>query len=567
MDLSYKKNDNANLFSTLVKKDLLNVSNPQNYIPLYSKFFTLNDKNFNNINLNNPLSLVSVEERESENKYSGVVANEAGETKRRQVFFKLSPLLDPTKYMIGKYDLSNTNLLKLPSLNDDSSHPKVRDPNNSAYIDSFFTYLTSQLLHKHAFIHGVDFFGSFLATKNDYAVDISDDIEYLNESPFFHKNKDSLFTIDNTFQMDFLNYDTRNYKKKLKLTSPENGDIQLDLADIDDLEKLRTIFAVEENGTSNGKPSVIFEDHNVKSVESSSSTASNCSSRSSNTDNEECDDEDDDSTGHASNSDCSTATEDEFTAKLASFPVQVISLERCEKTLDSLIVNNELSEEEWTSIIVQILMILITFQKTFGLTHNDLHTNNIMYVSTDKQYLFYKTNNQHYKVPTFGKIFKIIDFGRAIYKFRGNILCSDSFHPKGDASSQYNCEPYLNNKKPRLEPNFSFDLCRLGCSLFDFLVDDLEDSDETMPAIASIISGWCKDDKGRNIMYKNNGEERYPEFKLYKMIARTVHNHVPQEVLKDPYFGRFIIPRKKAKSQRIMNIDQYPSYMELNQKK
>ena len=227
MDLSYKKNDNANLFSTLVKKDLLNVSNPQNYIPLYSKFFTLNEKNFNNINLNNPLSLVSVEERESENKYSGVVTNEAGETKQRQVFFKLSPLLDPTKYMIGKYDLSNANLLKLPSLNDDSSHPKVRDPNNSAYIDSFFTYLTSQLLHKHAFIHGVDFFGSFLATKNDYAVDISDDIEYLNESPFFHKNKDSLFTIDNTFQMDFLNYDTRNYKKKLKLTSPhDSGDIQ-----------------------------------------------------------------------------------------------------------------------------------------------------------------------------------------------------------------------------------------------------------------------------------------------------------------------------------------------------
>ena len=68
-------------------------------------------------------------------------------------------------------------------------------------------------------------------------------------------------------------------------------------------------------------------------------------------------------------------------------------------------------------------------------------------------------------------------------------------------------------------------------------------------------------------MYKNNGEERYPEFKLYKMIARTVHNHVPQEVLKDPYFGRYVVPKKKIKSQKIMNIDQYPCYMELNQKK
>ena len=571
MDLSYKKNDNTNLFSTLVKKELLNVSDPQNYVPLYSKFFTLSNNNFNNINLNNPLSLVSVENRESENKYSGTVVDEKGEMKQRQIFFKLSPLLDPTKYMIGKYDLSNTNLLKLPSLGDDSSHSKVRDPNNSAYVDSFFTYLTSQLLHKHAFIHGVDFFGSFLATKNDYAVNISDDIEYLNESPFFHKNKGSLFTIDNTFQMDFLNYDTRNYKKKLNLSPLESGSEHLDLASVDDLEKLDAIFTEGDSSKRDSLPSVVFESHNIKNVESASSTASDCSSRSSNTDNEDSENDEDDTSGSDSDcqtsfSECSTATEDEFTAKLASFPIQVITLERCEKTMDSLIVNNELSEEEWSSIIVQILMILITFQKVFGLTHNDLHTNNIMYVTTDKQYLFYKVNNKHYKVPTFGKIFKIIDFGRAIYKFRGNIICSDSFHPKGDASTQYNCEPYFNDKKPRLEPNLSFDLCRLGCSLFDFIVDDPEKVDEISSPISNIIINWCKDDKGRNIMYKNNGEERYPEFKLYKMIARTVHNHVPHEILKNPYFERYTIPKKKIKTQKIMNIDQYPCYTELKPK-
>ena len=522
--------------------------------------------------MNNPLSLVSVENRESENKYSGTVINEEGEMKQRQIFFKFSPLLDPTKYMIGKYDLSNTNLLKLPSLGDDSSHPKVRDPNNSAYVDSFFTYLTSQLLHKHSFIHGVDFFGSFLATKNDYAVNISDDIEYLNESPFFHKNKGSLFTIDNTFQMDFLNYDTRNYKKKLNfspLESESDGEY-LDLADIDDLEKLEAIFTEGESSKKENQPSVVFESHNIKNIESASSTASDCSSRSSNTDNEDSEnddeDEDDNSECQTSFSECSTATEDEFTAKLASFPVQVITLERCEKTMDSLIVNNDLSEEEWSSIIVQILMILITFQKVFALTHNDLHTNNIMYVSTDKQYLFYKVNNKHYKVPTFGKIFKIIDFGRAIYKFRGNNICSDSFHPKGDASTQYNCEPYFNNKKPRLEPNLSFDLCRLGCSLFDFIVDDPEKVDEITSPISNIIINWCKDDKGRNIMYKNNGEERYPEFKLYKMIARTVHNHIPHEILKNSYFERYTIPKKKIKTQKIMNIDQYPCYTELKPK-
>ena len=49
----------------------------------------------------------------------------------------------------------------------------------------------------------------------------------------------------------------------------------------------------------------------------------------------------------------------------------------------------------------------------------------------------------------------------------------------GDAATQYNCEPYFNDKKPRLEPNFSFDLCRLGCSIFDYFIDDMN----SIPAI------------------------------------------------------------------------------------
>ena len=47
------------------------------------------------------------------------------------------------------------------------------------------------------------------------------------------------------------------------------------------------------------------------------------------------------------------------------------------------------------------------------------------------------------------------------------VCCSDSFHRKGDAATQYNCEPYYNDNKPYIQPNPSFDLCRLSCSLFD----------------------------------------------------------------------------------------------------
>ena len=85
--------------------------------------------------------------------------------------------------------------------------------------------------------------------------------------------------------------------------------------------------------------------------------------------------------------------------------------------------------------------------------------------------LYYKVNNKYYKIKTFGKIFKIIDFGRAIYKYKDKLICSDSFHKEGDAATQYNFGPYYNDKKSIVEPNFSFDLCRLGCSIYDFITE------------------------------------------------------------------------------------------------
>jgi hypothetical protein len=59
-----------------------------------------------------------------------------------------------------------------------------------------------------------------------------------------------------------------------------------------------------------------------------------------------------------------------------------------------------------------------------------------MYKSTNKKFIYYCYNKKYYKVPTFGRIFKVIDFGRSIYKYCGNIFCSDSFQNGGDAATQ-----------------------------------------------------------------------------------------------------------------------------------
>ena len=80
-------------------------------------------------------------------------------------------------------------------------------------------------------------------------------------------------------------------------------------------------------------------------------------------------------------------------------------------------------------------------------------------------------------------------------------------------------------------------------------------------SIKRLVVEWCLDDKGVNLLYKNNGMDRYPDFKLYKMIARCVHNHTPQAQLERDDFKKFIISKKNISTdQVIVDIDIIPSF-------
>jgi len=232
----------------------------------------------------------------------------------------------------------------------------------------------------------------------------------------------------------------------------------------------------------------------------------------------------------------------------------MICMEQCDGTLDRLLENDEIDEENGCSALFQVIMILLTYQRIFQFTHNDLHTNNIMYINTDKPFLYYQFNNVVYKVPTYGKIYKLIDFGRGIYKYMGKTFCSDSFGPGGDASTQYNCEPFFNDNKARLEPNLSFDLCRLGTSMFDFMME-IDDDPEEYDELQKVVRDWCLDDNGKNILYLKNGEERYPSFKLYKMIARTVHKHTPDAQLERPFFSKYKFEGELKDNTSLFSLD------------
>jgi hypothetical protein len=592
MELNYRKNNNKQLFETIRNNNFLDITNLQNYYPLYNNFFDLNTNNYNSINLNNSYKLENIISKINYNKFVAEICDLCNNKYSKNIFIKFSPLVDPIKYMLGKYD-NSYNILELPKfynndhINNNSEYhkkyKKILDSNNSAYIDGFFSFLSSCLLNNYSFYNGLNYYGAFLGIKNNFKVDISEDLEFLNESDHFHKYRNNLFTIEASEKIKNFFGKTNKYKKSLLINDQDTNESNTDLniedlnskelnskdlniedLNIEDLNIVKqdclannTLLAEEleltyENLDILDKESTKSSNHNTSKNETSSSGS--CSSRSSNTESLDSNNTDSDETSSEESYD-----DEEIFCSIDKFPVKIIVLECCENTLDSYISSKKIKDDEWESIVLQILFTLITYQKVFHFTHNDLHTNNIVYVATEKKYLYYKFNNTHYKIPTFGKIYKIIDFGRAIYTFKKQFICSDSYSQDGDAATQYNCEPYFNENKPQLDPNYSFDLCRLGCSLFDYFIDDLEDIKKLKSPIKKLMIEWVFDDKNKNILYKNDGSERYPDFKLYKMIARNVHKHTPQNVLKKPLFEKYQIAKKRINNpEAIFNIDELP---------
>ena len=607
--IHYNKNNNAGLFSYFSDISENKINKMQNYIPIYSKFFSLNTKNYNDINLNHYYSIEEIKKINNSNSFNILVNSEKGH-QEKQSFFKYSPLIDTSKFMVGKYkDISKNILQNLPKITNEKETilKKMICNDNSAYTDSFFSYLSSMILHNHNFVHGIDFYGSFLGVKDKLKIDITDDLEYLYDYDFFHKNNNVLFDTDKINEA-LMDDDTRKNRNTIKIENDEKLDVkELNNSIFEGLfqelteENLKKFNKnIKMNDIDISKSILDYEKKDVDKTSDNSKTNTECSSRISDTSSENDDisensmnrlkdlnsgdgsessdgdgSESSDGDGSESSDGDGSESSDEFTddssettgentvfANIYNYPCQIICLEQLDNTLDICMEDEdyELSEKQWTACLFQVIMSLITYQKLFNFTHNDLHTNNIMFTKTDKKYLNYKFCDKHYRVPTYGRIYKIIDFGRAIYNFNGKQMISDSFYLKGDAAGQYNFSCCKNINKKEILPNKGFDLCRLGCALYDYFIQDVEQKLKT--PLEKLVNEWVTDDSGKNILYKTNGDERYPDFKLYKMISRKCTKHTPEKQLEKQIFKTYLSSKKKiGKTAKIMNIDRFPSYI------
>lgn len=644
---------------------LLHATHLQYYIPIFKKFFAMTEHNANRITLNfanRVLKLGESKRSRSNNVFSAQILEEptvggakpkgrgkpAGPTANlveKDIFVKRSLFFESTTYLTDSYPIEKAlphseeasavndgatareraieALQAVPTFGEPagSCAASYHNPDNVAFVDGFFNYLSSVLLNEHGHPNALDCYGVFLGLHSELEVNVIEDINYLYESEAFNQNNHVLYEMgDSNYKYaEHLMSASRNNKRRIHVVESGEAD---PLFEVEDLEPKGRIEEPEANTGSSmvevaveaaeggeGSDEFVYLDERVlrehekesDGVHSNAIDLLSSSSRTSNTrTNETIPTTESDSesevasaTSFSSKSDSdpkqkrnfrrnshrdseeqSGKDDDEddddddndfFNLKLYNVPSCVILMEKCLNTVDSLIIDEDFEDDEFAAMLAQIVLTLASYQRVFKFTHNDLHSSNILFVKTDRQYLYYCLDHVYYKVPTYGRIYKIIDFDRAIYTFRGK-LCMGSCYEKGDvASGQYNCGPCYDPDKKTIEPNFSFDLCRFACSIFDEIIDMEDEYPSVECPIKRNIIKWCLDDRGKNILYKKNSVERYRNFKLYKMITRSVHNHTPREAIKDDLFKQYVVFHKHLnRKTKITNIDKLPELWRAN---
>jgi hypothetical protein len=218
--------------------------------------------------------------------------------------------------------------------------------------------------------------------------------------------------------------------------------------------------------------------------------------------------------------------------KCESMPVSLSLMEKLDDTLDNILDNDyNMSETEWFGVFFQVAFGLAVAQKYFSFVHNDLHSSNVMFKKTSLNSLYFQVNNNYYKIPTFGKITKIIDFARGTFKFGDRWIFSDQFKEDGDAHGQYDYPVDGSLKNCEHKPNPSFDLVRLGTTVIQHL--------ENVPKVREFVEEITLDDYDNSVCYDED------TFDLYIDIARNCHKAIPIEIMGRKEFEKFKINKTK----------------------
>lgn len=500
--MKLRKRDNKIVMQKLSKSDsdtlLSDVSRTfdlkscQLYNPIFSNYMTYYNNNYANnaFQIKSKYTMISCN-RTEDNITGKIVKNYTqGNTKNSwnaKVFVKLNPLLDVDLYIKNFYS-THVNQDLMPNKYIQTTINKLNSPNNSGYIEAFSLFTLSRLTETGKCPLFPYYYGTYNGIAKSFKYEITDEYRSLYRNKWFVENKDKLFTLVEDKYNDFDDVFESEEDTDITMTiKNDEGDIKMKDLDFD----MDDIDWSEHEGT--GHIEHLNEDYNMNS---------------------------------------------RYFVLVNDFPVQLISMEKLELTLDQYVMTHDgnIDEEEWFSILFQICFGMAVAQKDVWFTHNDLHGNNIMFKKTKDEYLYFHYDDQYFRVPTYGKITKVIDFARSIVKVEDKIYFSDVFRKDGHAEGQYSY-PYrhYNFDMAKHKPNMSFDLARLATTISHNLSNNSD--------VYGLLLGWMTDRYGNNL-----GKDE-DNFELYVKIARNVDNSIPEKQIKKSVFNIFHINKSDIPSK------------------
>jgi hypothetical protein len=501
-----------------------------------------------------------------------------GITEDCETFVKIVHLLDPINLIKEKYIAPEHPFLPQTNQVWKDTLLKLHSHNNQAYVDNVANFVLSRFREQNMTPHCILYYGCGTGISKSYQFNISSEFYTYRQCRWFWKGMKSYGASLVVSKPDEDIDDLPNFEEIYKeiTTCPFNDDedssneIELEPilsnnsnTEVSDMESVHSvnfdsIDSIEDDGNTNND-----EEEDQEDDGDSSSTSTSSSSHTSNS-----------SYDSDSDSDETVELDLDISLQLPNMPVIMIYQEAQEGVMDDLLEEDEIDghergsqgwEARWIAWLFQVIAVLSFLQKAISFTHNDLHSNNIVWRSTAQKFLYYRNNRGTiWRVPTFGKIFSLIDFGRSIFRLGSHLWVSDDHWPNQDAADQYNFGPFFDPSKPKNTPNPSFDLCRLSVSLIDGLFDEQPPKKkgklipimseegswkvyETSSPLYNLLWGWTVDDAGRTIYTDKYGNDKYDGFDLYVRIAHDVHNAVPSEQFDKSIFSQFKWDKKVNK--------------------
>jgi len=446
-------------------------------------------------------------------------------SKRRklEIHRKTTMLLSPFKTIKGEY--VSPDLPKPSDVAKDIAS-RLQSPHTAAYVGA----LASSVLSLSGCSHFPAVYGVYAALAKEHTLDISDDYEDIHDRKWFIDNVGKTFDL----KMRPVSGETFTHTRGQRAGLMLGEETELDVEDVaaDHVENPTDAELLEEyelsEHTSEADDSTYEED--VYDIESCQ-----CADFEDEDDDEEEEEDDDDD-------------EEPFAwATFKDVPVLTTVMEKCEGTFYGLI-EKDTDVQHQTAFVAQLMMALAFAQRMFGFVHNDLHGNNVMYISTTQTHLYYKVGGQCYCIPTYGVLIKVIDFDRAGLSVRltgmkdPRFFLSSQFQEDEEAAGQYNIEPFYNSKHPRIPLSASFDLTRFATSVFWDMFPEGPDHAYDHP-LFEMFKHWMTVPDGSSVLYRasHDNHDRYHDFDLYKAIARHCQNGIPRREISK--LKAFLVPK------------------------